>query len=67
MTLEQIQSFIRQVLTFFGGILVTYGYFDQGTATQLVGALSTLVSIAWSWYSHTPASPSKVVENYKEE
>lgn len=39
---------IRHVLTFVGGVLVTMGYLDQGTATQLTGAIMTLVGVAWS-------------------
>lgn len=44
----EISGVIRHVLTFVGGILVTTGYLDQGTATQLTGALMTIIGIVWS-------------------
>lgn len=53
MSIEQIQSFIRQALTFLGGILVSYGYIDDAAVSQIVGALATLLSAAWSWFAHS--------------
>lgn len=44
----QIEALIRHTLTFVGGVLVTLGYMDQGTAMQVTGAIAAIVSIAWS-------------------
>lgn len=49
----QIQALIRHALTFVGGVLVTIGWADQATAMQITGALSALISIAWSAYDKT--------------
>ena len=45
-----ISSLARHFLTFLGGALVTLGWFDQATAQQLVGALSTLAGVLWSFF-----------------
>ena len=58
MPTEVIQSFISQVLTFVGGIMVAYGWFDSATATQVVGAVSTIVSVIWSYVTHTKITSS---------
>lgn len=46
---EEMQGLIRHMLTFGGGILVSMGYMDNGTAVQLVGAVSTIIGIVWSY------------------
>lgn len=46
---EEMQGLIRHMLTFGGGVLVSMGYMDNGTAVQVVGALSTLIGIIWSY------------------
>ncbi len=45
-----ILGLIRHLLTFGGGILVAKGVVDEGTATELVGALVTVIGGAWSIY-----------------
>lgn len=46
-----VSSLARHFLTFLGGALVTLGWFDQATAQQLIGALSTLVGVLWSFFN----------------
>lgn len=46
---DEVQGLIRHLLTFGGGILVSMGYMDNATAAQVVGAISTLVGVIWSY------------------
>lgn len=45
---SEMSGVVRHILTFAGGVLVTMGYLDQGTATQLSGALMTIFGVVWS-------------------
>lgn len=47
---DSILGLLRHLLTFGGGILVTKGIVDEGTATELVGGLITVIGGAWSIY-----------------
>lgn len=42
---------IRHILTFAGGWMVSRGYVDADTMTQVVGAGATLIGAAWSLMS----------------
>lgn len=60
MNTDVILSFVRQALTFVGGLFVAKGTITAGTLTDLVTNLSTviggivaLVSIYWSWHTHS--------------
>jgi hypothetical protein len=62
MNTDMILSFVRQALTFVGGIFVARGTISAETLTAVVTNLSTvpggmvaLVSIFWSWRTHTEA------------
>lgn len=46
---EEVKGLVRHLLTFGGGVLVSMGYMDNATAAQLVGAVSTIVGIIWSY------------------
>ena len=48
MNQTQILGLIRHILTFGGGVLVAKGILDEGVATELVGALITLIGGVWS-------------------
>lgn len=48
MTKERVLGLLRHTLTFLGGILITKGLIDEATATELSGALITLVGGIWS-------------------
>ncbi len=45
---EQTLGLIRHTLTFFGGLLIMRGIIDEGTFTELSGAVMTLVGGVWS-------------------
>jgi hypothetical protein len=45
---DTILGIVRHVLTFGGGLLVTKGYFDDGTMQAVVGALMTIAGAVWS-------------------
>ena len=48
MNVDVILGVIRHALTFGGGYLVTAGYADQANVETGVGALVTLLGLAWS-------------------
>lgn len=50
MNFDFVQSLFRHALTLLGGVLVTKGYIDETSASQVVGAVSTLAGIGWSYY-----------------
>ena len=58
MNADQIASVIRQILTFAGSYLVTKGIVDDGTLIAAVGAIATLVSLGWSFFTHKTAPTS---------
>lgn len=53
---NQILSFIRQLLTFFGGVAVARGWITADNLPEIVGAIITIGSVAWSFFSHTKAA-----------
>jgi len=46
---SKTQGFLRHLLTALGGIAVTYGWLDEQTVTQVVGAGVGLLGFIWSW------------------
>lgn len=48
MTMEMVQSIVRHVLTFGGGIAVGKGWLDESTMTAVVGAAVTIVGAIWA-------------------
>lgn len=58
---ELIMPFIRQVLVFVGGILVTKGLADESMVNELVGSLMAFVSACWMFYVRYNASKEKKV------
>ena len=48
MNKERILGLLRHTLTFVGGILVAKGIVDETLASELVGALITLIGGTWS-------------------
>lgn len=48
LTKEQILGIVRHGLTFIGGILITKGFIDDATATEIIGGLITLTGTIWS-------------------
>lgn len=51
MNVESILGFVRHVLTFGGGFLVSAGAMDAATLETAVGAIITLAGIAWSVFA----------------
>lgn len=47
---EFILGLVRHGLTFFGGWLVTTGVATQGDVDTGIGAVITVLGLAWSWY-----------------
>jgi hypothetical protein len=48
MSLDIVLGLVRHLLTFGGGLLVTRGLADASVVNEAVGAIVTLVGIAWS-------------------
>ena len=48
LTKEHILVIVRHGLTFIGGILITKGFIDEATATEIVGGIITLTGTIWS-------------------
>lgn len=48
MNKERILGLARHILTFMGGILITKGLIDETMASELVGAIVTLIGGVWS-------------------
>lgn len=48
MSKDQLLGIIRHVLTFAGGILMAKGVLTEGMASDIVGALMTLIGTVWS-------------------
>ena len=42
-----IIALLRHLLTFIGGTLVAKGVIDTATLTEIIGAISTLLSVGW--------------------
>jgi hypothetical protein len=49
MSKPQLLGIIRHVLTFAGGIAIAKGIVDQAMATEIVGAIVTIIGIVWSF------------------
>ena len=56
--METILGIIRHVLTFGGGYLVAKGYLDEASATEVVGALTTIAGVIWSGLSKSDKFPA---------
>jgi hypothetical protein len=56
--METILGIIRHLLTFGGGWLVAKGYIDEASATEIVGAVTTLVGVVWSGLSKSDKFPA---------
>lgn len=53
MSMEQVMSLVRQILTFAGGFVVSLGFFDSDTMLQVVGAVSTLIGAGWAFWARS--------------
>lgn len=48
MTIDIVLGLVRHALTFAGGLLVTKGLADASVVNEGVGAIVSLIGIAWS-------------------
>lgn len=55
MNKEQVFGLVRHVLTFVGGIAVAKGVLSDSTLVDAIGAVMTLVGVAWSMLSKKTA------------
>lgn len=44
-----VTSFVRHVLTLFGGILIANGWIDEATWTELMGSILVIFAYGWSY------------------
>ncbi|MBL4784189.1 MAG: hypothetical protein JKY49_02050 [Cohaesibacteraceae bacterium] len=51
MNKAKILGMVRHALTFGGGLVVGKGWIDKAMMVEIVGALVTLIGIAWSYYA----------------
>ena len=51
MTKEQLLGIVRHGLTFFGGILLTYGMINEIMISELIGSGTALAGIIWSIFN----------------
>ena len=51
MNKAKILGMVRHALTFGGGLVVGKGWIDELMMVEIVGALVTLIGIAWSYYA----------------
>lgn len=58
MTSDQVSGFVRTLLAFGGGILVSKGWIDDATMMGIVGGLTAVVAGLWSWWSKKPEAPA---------
>jgi len=56
MTGDQIQGIIRAVLAAIGGFILAKGWVNAETWAWIVGGLSTVGPIVWTWFSNRPAA-----------
>lgn len=54
-----LAGLIRHAVGMLGGVLVAKGLGDQNTATELVGALTTLAMTGWSIWEKYQAQKAK--------
>jgi hypothetical protein len=63
--IDIVLSMLRHVLTTLGGALITAGYISSGNLEAAIGALVTIVGLAYAIAHHTLANdtalPSDVV------
>ena len=54
--MDQVLSFVRTLLNFAGGWVVAKGWTDNGTMTQVIGAVMTLAAAGWGFAVHSDTS-----------
>jgi hypothetical protein len=49
MSKPQLLGIARHILTFAGGIAIAKGIVDEAMATEIVGAIVSLIGVVWSF------------------
>jgi len=57
--MDSILGFVRHVLTFGGGFLVANGAVTDADAQAIIGALVTLIGVAWSIWQKRQAATAR--------
>lgn len=65
MTKEQLLGIVRHSLTFFGGILLTYGMINEIMLSELIGSGISLAGVIWSIVNKKPILVEKIIETPK--
>ena len=60
---DQVGGIVRTLLAVGAGVLINKGLVDAGTAASISGALVTIATAAWSFYTNRPGKtiPPKAV------
>lgn len=58
MNKEVILGLVRHILTFGGGFIVAQGLVDQSMLSDGIGAVMTILGIAWSAYDKKSIIPA---------
>jgi hypothetical protein len=56
MSREQLLGFVRHIITFVGGMLVTRGKLDEGQLEAISGVIITIVGLIFSFSAPEKAS-----------
>ena len=65
MTKEQLLGIVRHSLTFFGGILLTYGMINEIMVSELIGSGISLAGVIWSIVNKKPIVVEEIIEEPK--
>ncbi len=63
MTSDQLLGILRTLLAAAGGYVVAKGWTDAATATAATGAIITLLTAGWSFYTHSKTAMIKSVNS----
>jgi len=58
MNTDQVLSLARSIFKVVGGMLVAHGLTTDSVMQDIVGALLTLVGVAWSFIEHKDDAPA---------
>jgi hypothetical protein len=56
MTTDQISGIIRAILAALGGFILAKGWVNAETWAWIVGGITTIGPVIWSWVSNRPAA-----------
>ncbi len=57
-TVDNIKSIVRHALTFVGGALLPAGVATGSELELIIGGITTLVGVLWSYMTHKPEAPA---------